>query len=421
MRKYVLAATAMMAAWCGTNAPAAEVWIGGSRAWGDYTTPGNEDKWTFLRDNADGLYINNFAMRPKESKSPSREDRLAGMHKLLKNKKVFYETDLIHSTDEFDQASIDAFLKHGFAYTAVTINRGTNDARNRILTQDGKLPLYYMFGPWNHEGNITKPKNADLRGHIQKYAGGAVDCPVVVWRGPTGKTGTKPAVYSSVKWCHANGKKFLFLLAPNDSAEKFLPEAQQLVRDMENNDAHPDVWAVAFYGPQSFRDMLEVLPEADAAGKPTKTFSGVPYWLIHHLRDPKKWARLSVPAGERVAVAAGEMKDVAVDLTNRSDWLDLIPVVRLRAGDAAGYTVRATLNGRDVTADLTGDGLTFNRADRLNPGDQRRLMLSITRDSAAPAGPAAITLDLMPHPSERDRVNQSLHLTVDAPAEMAIR
>jgi hypothetical protein len=332
------------------------------------------------------------------------------MVRLLKNKRVFYETDRIHSTDAFDRDSLAAFDRAGFEYAGATINYGTDDGRDRIITRDGRVPLYYMFGPWTGDGDIAKPKNDQLRAEIRRHAGAAVDDPVTMWRGPDGHNGTRPMVYSTIKWCHANGQKFLFLLAPNESGPAFLPEAEQLVRDLEDHDANPDVWAVAFYGPQSFRDKLPVLPEADAKGEPAATFTGVPYWLLHHLRDPKKWAQLSLPDGGPATLAPGQSCDVPVDLTNASDWLDLTPVVRLRPAITVGYRVRATLDGADVTAALLGDGLVFNRRQRLDPRSTRRIVLSVTRDRTADAS-AAWTLELLPHPSEPGRVNQSIAIT----------
>jgi hypothetical protein len=397
------------------NALGAEVWTGGSRAWGDFTAPGNEDKWAFVRDNVDGLYINNFAMRPGESKTPTREDRLAGMYKLLKNKRVFYETDRIHSNDDFDRESIDLFLKLGFDYTGTTINYGTNESRNKIITRDGRVPLYYMFGPWNGEGDINNDKNNDLRSQIRKYAGAAVDDPVTMWRGANGHTGTRSMVYSTIKWCHGNKQKFLFLLAPNESGKTFLPEAQQLVRDLEDHKANPDIWAVAFYGPQSFRDKLEVLPETDADGHPAATFSGVPYWLIHHLRDPKGYARLSSPQSLAISGNPGKTQDISIDLTNSSNWLDLTPVLRLRTGAAQGFHVTGTLDGIDVTTELQGDGLVFNCDRHLDHGTSRRLVLHLTIESAG-AATGICRLELLPNPAELNRVNQTLDLKINAGA-----
>ena len=404
----------VLAALAAPRARGAEVWTGGSRAWGDLTTAGNENQWAFLQQNVDGLYTNNFSMRAEESTVPTRAQRLAGMFRLLKNKRVFYETDRVHSSDAFDRDSLAAFDQAGFEYAATTINYGTDDGRDRIITRDGRVPLYYMFGPWNGDGDIAKPKNDKLRAEIRRHAGAAVDDPVTMWRGPDGHNGTRPMVYSTIKWCHANGQKFLFLLAPNESGPTFLPEAKQLVRDLEDHDADPDVFAVAFYGPQPFRDKLDVLPEADPTGRPAATFTGVPYWLLHHLRDPKRWGRLDRPDGDDLSVDPGQSRDLPVDVVNAGDWLDLTPVVRLRAVADRGYDVRATLDGVDVTTALCGDGVVFNRGWRLGPATKRRLTLSIRRGASATPS-AQWSLQLLPHPSEPRRVNQTVVLRINVP------
>ena len=232
--------------------------------------------------------------------------------------------------------------------------------------------------------------------------------------GRMGKKGTRGMVYSTIKWCHAHDKKFLFLLAPNDSGKTFLPEAQQLVRDLEDHDANPDLWAVAFYGPQAFRDKLEVLPESDAAGRPADTFSGVPYWLIYHLRDPKHWARLSLLDTTATKPGTTAASDVTITLANTSDWLDLTPVVRVRPVTAAGYKLRVTLDGADVSADALGDGVVFNRQRRLQPGASRQLVLHVIRGAGAAGASGVWAIDLHPNPAEPTRVNQTLLVTVPA-------
>ncbi len=161
-------------------ARAAEVWIGGSRAWPDFIAPATTDQWTFLQNNADGFYINDFALRLTDKTlkmAPTmegREAQLRAMNDLMKSDKLFYETDIIHATDEFDRMSLQAFARQGFDVTAATINRGTTPTRSAILTDNGKIPLYYMFGPWRGGGDINNAENTELRANIASSAGGAV-------------------------------------------------------------------------------------------------------------------------------------------------------------------------------------------------------------------------------------------------------
>ncbi len=410
----------------GITKQSAQVWIGGSRAWPDYIADGAAPQWKFLADNADGFYINNFAMRLTDKTlklEPTAQARFAALQKmseLLKSDKLFYETDQAHSTDDFEKNALENFKKAGFDVTAVTINRGTNPARTAILTDDGKRPLYYMFGPWRGGGDINNAENADLRANIAQFGGSAVDGPVTMWRKNAGKM--KPMVYSTIQWTQKNNQKFLYLLAPNESGAGFLGETQKLAHDMEDNGANPNIWAVSFYGPPTFRDALETLPEALPDGAPAKTFSGAAYWLIHHLRAPGRSLRLSLP---KEYAAAGESTPILdlrksqkfeITVANDSKWLDLTPVARARfeVKLPANVQMKWTIGERDVTKEINGEGLVFNRNLRLQPGQSRQLTLEVEREIGQNKfAPINFQLELLAHPST-PIVKQSLAVSVKA-------
>ena len=395
---------------------AAQVWIGGSRAWPDLIAPDAAEQWKFLAHHVDGFYINNFALRLTDKTlklAPDAEGRAAQvrqMSALLKNPRVIYETDAQHSTDEFDRDALKTLKTAGFTIEGVTINRGTTAERSAILTDNGQIPLYYMFGPW-HGGDILKVENDDLRANIAQLSGGAVDGPVTMWRKNAGQM--KPMVYSSIQWSHAHDKKFLYLLAPNESGTAFLSETQNLAHDLEDNNANPDIWAVSFYGPPTFREKLETLPEANADGTPSQTFSGAAYWLLHHLRDADQSLRLSADNSPNAANQSLTLKPGRnrITLSNHSSWLDLTPVVRARRDGTMpqDVTMKWTLGERDVTAQINGEGLVFNGDLRLQAGEQRELVLEISGNTAQMALP--MRLELLPHPST-SIVEQTLPMRV---------
>lgn len=424
------AATADVAAVAPTEIPsgilskAAQIWIGGSRAWPDYIAEGAAPQWNFLAQNADGFYINNFAMRLTDKTlklEPTKEARFAALQKmsgLLKIDKLFYETDQQHSTDEFEKNAFDNFKKAGFDIVAVTINRGTNPERTAILTKNGARPLYYMFGPWRGGGDINNEQNQELRENIAQFGGSAVDGPVTMWRKDAGKM--KTMVYSTIRWTQSQNKEFLYLLAPNESGADFLEETRKLAHDLEDNGANPNIWAVSFYGPPTFRDTLETLPESLPDGAPAKTFSGAAYWLMHHLRDPENALRLSFAMSNQ-DVATRNAKPVfdlsktrkfEFSVANDSQWLDLTPVVCARLDERpANLNLKWTIGARDVTREINGEGLVFNRELRLNPGQSRKLTLEIAGETEGKLAPTALKLELMPHPST-PIVKQSLPLLI---------
>ena len=386
-------------------ASSAQVWLGGSRAWPDLIAPGAPGQWRFLADNVDGFYLNNFALRLTDKTlklSPEAAGRAAQvreMRALLKNPRVIYETDLQHSTDAFDRDALNTLQTAGFTIAGVTINRGTTAERSAVLTENGRIPLYYMFGPWRGGGDILDAQNDALRAGIMQSSGGAVDGPVTMWRKNAGKM--KPMVYSSIGWSHAQNKKFLYLLAPNESGSDFLLETKKLAHDLEDNNANPDIWAVSFYGPPTFREKLETLPEALPDGAPAQTFSGAAYWLLHHLRDPDKALRLAAGDNQNAINQTLNLKPGRnpITLSNSSRWLDLAPVVRARFDNATpkNITMKWMLGERDVTAQMNGDGVVFNGDLRLQAGEQRTLILEIGGVIGGTA--RALHLELLPHPS----------------------
>lgn len=430
MRRIPLSATLLAAlsavclpAWAAPSAPAgsaptapahrAEVWIGGSRAWPDLISTKGRDRWRFLQANVDGFYINNFAMRHKGAvEAVGKRRDLEAVRDLLAHKDVFYETDRIHDSDTFDRESLDLFRDAKLNWVASTINYGTDATRTATLTTGGTRPLYYMFGPWHGGGDIARPENDVLRANILAASGGAVDGPVTQWRKNAG--GMHTMCYTAIRWCHANGKKFLYLLAPNESGEDFLAESQKLVHGMEDNDANPDIWAISFYGPQVFRDKLETLPESSADGRPAETFCGAAYWLLHHLRDPDHEAKLAFssqsnlemrPDGAAIRLT-GERTEQSFTLSNHSVWLDLAPVIRARViGDTLpeGWHIRWFCGSEDVSDAVSGNGLAFTRDHRLEPGGSETLRVVIERPTAqnieAPLR-ARLRIELLPHPSE---------------------
>lgn len=377
-------------------ASATEVWIGGGLAWNEIDNPAVKNQWQFVRENATGFYINNFATRFKNPAELAKiEKRLATTAALFAHKNAFYETDLRHSTDAQDRVIVPLFGKAGFTLTRTTINYGNSPARTAIITEDGRIPLYYMFGPWDIGGNIKKTSNAKLRKNILASAGAAVDGPVTMWRKDA--RFMHNACYTTIAFCHAHHKKFLYLLAPNESGQQFLTNAKQVVHGMEDHYKHPDFWAVSFYGPAVFRKHLNVLPEADAHGKPVPTFMGVTYWLIHHLKDPEHWVRLQPPIINH--------QSVELTMVNASPSIDMTPVLRVRCSAAAHGQIRAMIDGHAYDQQELSAGIEFSGDLRLNPGDQRRIVLRFPTRVAV-----YCTAELMP--SYGEKPEQRVRFTV---------
>jgi len=389
-------------------ASASEIWMGGHRAWLDIAKPENASQWLFLQKHIDGFYINNFAMRHKtgDPLEAERKAQLRQVYALLAKKRVFYETDLKHAKLDEDVRNIALFRAAGFEYAGATINYGTDPARTALLTERGQYPLYYMFGPWNYKDGLQSAKGKALLANISPLAGGSVDGPVTMWRRNAGNM--HETCFEAIRWCHANKKKFLYLVAPNESGVAFLEETQKLVRAFEDEETCPDIWAMGFYGPPEFRKALETLPEKTGDGVPAKTFTGAVYWLMHHLRDPERKLQLAIPAqagieekDDLVKLQPGSGGKYAVTVTNSSKWCDYAPLLRVKLDNAGpGWNGRWLLDGQDVTKELMGSGLNCVGKRRLGPGGKITLTLELARTAISTSQPLDIAIGLFSNRTE---------------------
>jgi hypothetical protein len=403
----------------------AEVYIGGGDehrgAYDGYLNAPNG--WTWVRQNADGYYINTFPMND-DVNDATQNSRLRTMSSLFSNKNVFYETEAesyAHRiSDADDEARIKILQQNGFKLTYVTCNGAFTDVRAAILkTWSGTRPLLALMGPWAIGGDInaTNPKAIQWRTLITRNDGSATDSPLAIWA--TDFRQCREGSYSSVKYSHAQGKIAEVMLCPHKlgTDANWLAESEQYVRDHEDNDALPDIWAVSYYA--AYLQAHAVTPEqVDRA--PAASLTGVAYYLIHHLRDNDRVAKLSAPALPALADPAcgakltltSAVQTFQLSLSNSSTWLDLIPVIKAQINDAASaWNVTLLYNGQDITAAVkSADGFCFCKTNRLNPATNKAISVVVASKSGqAGSAPLDIALQLSPHPTT-PVVNQTFHM-----------
>ena len=406
--------------------PAAQVYVGGGDehkgAFDGYLH--DPDGWSWVRQNADGYYLNTFPLKDNGDE-PVQNQRLSAMAGLFAHKNIFYETEAesyAHRvTDANDQARIALLQKNGFTVTYITCNGAFTDARATLLkTWRGTRPLLALMGPWAIGGDInhpTNPKAAQWRNLTTRYDGSATDSPLAAWADNKGNC--REGSYSGVRFAHAHGKLAEVMLCPHKlgTNENWLAMSRQYVRDHEDNDAFPDLWAVSYYA--AYLEAHAVTPE-QVDGAPAASVTGVAYYLIHHLRDNDRAARLSAPAlaalpdpagGARLTLNAAS-QSFQVRLANGSPWLDLAPVLQAQVNDAtAAWNVSFSLDGRDITAAVkNANGFCFYKADRLNPGDDKTIVVTVaSRSGQVSRAPLDVRLQLLPHPTT-PVVSQTFHL-----------
>jgi hypothetical protein len=438
---------ACLVAGCSLSATfAAQVYIGGDNSPGraypnlgvvrQYLDYANE--WTWVRANADGYYLNNFCLTTDTTDANQNEmvQRLAG---LFTHKNVFYESDNSADSDLSEKIKID-ILRQYFNVSVTALNdSGDRDPRysaSRIQALQWRAwrPVLAMGGPWTINGNIMSNDyySRTIRNAINAMSGSASDGPMGYWWDNTSKMreGSRDFIWYS----HGQSKQAMHMMATftSGSSANYLRDGQNCVRWLENNSAAPDYWVLSYYA--SDLQWYQVTPET-VNGQPAATVTGLAWWLIHHLRDPAHYAKLSAPAQENVvlaenaAVIGGSKKfsvphsapasripgvqDVAsfkLDLSNSSEWLDLAPVIRAKTtGNDQAYNISFKLGDKDVTDAIIGkQGFEFINADRLEPSTTRNLVVQVSPKSfgeLAPgisdfAGPLKVEFELMSHSTE---------------------
>ncbi len=397
--------------------------------------------WTYVRANADGYYINNFALNTNTGDS-TQNSHLQTMAGLFTHHNVFYETDAARETGDNDKIKID-ILRQFFNVSYATINEGSPADRVQDLMWREWRPVLVMAAPWELGGNMNNSSNATIQSEIQTTWGSTTDGPSGYFRDNT--SGMQTGCYTTVQYTKSQGKLSELMIATYTSGTNsgtaaangaaFLSAGQTMVRDCENNNASPDIWAISYYAAQL--QVYAVTPESNSDGSAGKSVTGLGYWLIHHLRDPQHYARLEpvlspeMTSGETLALpsaaktSADELlafekatsvkkMEVTVDipgdgsatqtvnyqLHNDSTWLDLCPLITAKLDDSAKHwKAHWTMDGRDVTEAMNAGGVTCVKELRLWPGETKEIQLTLSSDNANP-NPVDVHVSLIPHPAD---------------------
>lgn len=349
------------------------------------------DEWAYVRENADGFYINFIEMD-----HIYKDADLAGLAALFKNPSALIESDM-NSDFEKEKSYIDRLHQAGFSVPYSSLNYGWSEERKENLKNyhvpEGKKPrlCFVQQGPWGIHGNIeadwdsdTFP-NAQYREWAKQSDGMSTDGPMGLWLADAGNM--RAGSFSMVKFAHKIGKTALVMICPYGANVKeyttadFIRVGRDCVRRHEDNGAEPDIWSVFEYATQ-----IDAVPEQQS-GKPYCSTTGMAYYLLHHLRGE--------PGALKIAAeAAGDPARRTLRLTNASGWCDFAAVLRARL-DADGWKAEFRFGGEDITPEVLGGGFCLNKENRLNPGDEKKVELTFTRTSSGRGGKLEIAL--LPH------------------------
>jgi hypothetical protein len=382
----------------------------------------DRSQWSYVADTADGLYHRFLGVDPLGIEGKKK------LGSYFKGGKAILEGGLRgpqHIRQDLEW--IDEVKEMGLKPVATFVN-GLNTSpqqqpedmtgpwKERLeLNRKAGIETYTMQAPHRiaDEGGWMDPRFDRTRRFTLMSHGTSSDAPTYLFtRRPENY---RQGIYDLIRWTHQNKRKFLFIVSPNEGSDTFLEDTIMTVKLLEDNGASPDFYGVTLYGKRP----LHMVPEAtlDPSGKRigTSTLAGVSYYLLKHARADSGELDLWIDAGSgksllknpplgttappSPAVAAATIKSSSgtVDLviTNRSNWVDFIPVLRTRPGSPS-TAARFVLNGKDISSAVGSDGYTFLRENRLLPGQSRKVTVTLP-----PSAAGSLTLEILPHPGSR--------------------
>jgi len=357
-------------------ASAQEVYIGSANGWRQMID--HPEQWTYVRQNANGFYVNFIELLHTDAATMAR------LSPLFTHRNAFFESDSRYDglggfpdggkfSSDLQKTELSYLLDGGFTVPYTSLNYGFDDPKAADLRHQG-LPTgttracFAQYGPWTIGGNLAAGvlTNAHKRTEIDRADGVTTDGPLSLWVADQGKMRT--GSFSIVKYAHALKKTAAVMVSPYNLKPRslWLKTAQDCVRAHEDASAKPDIWIVFEYATDT-----PTLPETDADGKPANTITGMAYWLLHHLHDPDHAARIEPQTPPCPA-------EQAFIVRNTSPTIDLCPALIARVDDPArAWNVRFQLDGRDITREVTNeDGLAFTGKLRLWPGDSQRIIVT---------------------------------------------
>ena len=382
-------------------------------------------KWSYVRENADGFYINFI-----ELDSMYKQSTLNAYGKLFTNKNVLIESDM-NSSLEKEQGYINKLHTAGFTIPYTSINYGWDIGRRDNLKnyelKEGQEPrlCFVQQGPWVIGGSILGDKgpakpysNAEYRSWTTQGDGMSTDGPMGLWFSDQGQM--KSGSYSMVKYAHSLGKKALVMICPYGADVKsytpkmFLSVGITCVQEHEDNDAEPDIWSVFEYATS-----IAAIPE-QKDGAPFNSTTGMAYYLIKHIKgDPNTLDLFTAddsgaitgqgifdPSVESTSqkatfdqsAPAGTVFHYAINTANLSAWCDYTSVLKATpTGSTAAWTLQFKLADTDITNNVLTSGFKFYQVNRLNPMTTKTVDLYITRTAASGDSNYTLNLELLPH------------------------
>ena len=410
-----------------TTSAGVQVYFGTADWFADLTN--YPTQWTYVRQNADGLYINFWQMQHPGFQDLSTCQIFAN---LFTKKNAFFENDLTQTTLANDQTYLDRLQSAGFSLPYTSMNPSVSVGYTFPADRAQNLQMYALpngqpqrvcvaqNGPWTMGGDVlgnAGDDNPGYRAAVTNSDGISTDGPLGYWYGNV--QSMQAGSYSMVKFAHSLGKKAIVMLCPYaagvagyNPTTDYVTVGTSCVRMHEDNDADPDIWSVFEYA-----TTIAAVPE-QSGGVPAVSVSGMAYYLLKHIKgDPGTLDIYAVTdantiTGQRVfspttqtltvplstVITNGAVFHYAIKIADTSSWCDYAAVLTaVNSGNTAQWTVTFKLAGTDITSSVTNGGYLFYQTKRIMPNTTSTVDMYLTRTAATGAASLNVALSLLPH------------------------
>jgi autotransporter-associated beta strand protein len=372
--------------------------------------------WSFVADHSSGLYHHPVGF----SELTDAQEETYASH--FTNRFAMVEGDMGNGSTTGDVGNLQRMWAFGLTPVAAFVNRpSANLAVWRQLVRNNAAqgaPSYEMLAPhrlddsplgWYDPIRDYARDNMLVPGCI----GSGVDAPVYLYVHEG--AAYRQTIYDLRDWSVANGKRFNYLVSPNNSYDAaLLADTQFTVRDLEDQGHEPDVYGVVLYGLRP----VDLTPEkvtVNGVDQAATTITGLAYYLIKHRDGEPGTLDLSAhrngldhgaavtssilanPA-QTIALPTGSPSTWTIRMRNDSPWLDYAGVLRARMhGANPDWQVAISAGGDDVTAEVVSEpGRKFLGNERWMPGTTREVSMTVTPTVPNP-GNIKLVLEALPH------------------------
>jgi autotransporter-associated beta strand protein len=375
----------------------------------------DRSQWSFVADHCNGLYHHPVGF----SDLDVAQETTYTSH--FSNRFAMVEGDMGSGSTTGDVANLQLMTSYGLTPVAAFVNRpSSNLAVWRQLVRNNAAqgaPTYEMLAPhrlddtalgWNDPLWNYARSNMGVAGCV----GSGVDAPINLFVNQG--NAYRQSIYDMRDWTVANGKKFNYLISPNNSYDAaLLADTRTTVRAMEDTGHEPDVYGVVLYGERP----VDLTPEkvtVNGVDQAATTITGLAYWLLKHRDGEAGTVDLSAirsgttygggvtapvltNSAQVVALSSTASRSFTLRVNNNSPWLDYAGVLRARvSGSNQDWTITFSKGGQDVTAAVfSGNGRLFVGADRWMPGFQSELTMTVTPNGTP--GPLKLVVEALPH------------------------